>query len=364
MAIQSLYSKSRSMFEWAFHFPNENVLIWNEVFSETRGRLRTLQRHDHLWSVWPPFDFPDRLQFFCLGTRSCLASHLVCSNTFTLHFLNKNVPQSTQSSLKWNLLWNSWSSSDSSKTWLALNVFTLHFPIENILHSTQSSLKWSLLWNPWSSEYPIFSEMKFYPKYKSLYSKWRSMFECIHSSFPEWKRSPDYTIFSKMKSYLKWSLLWNLWSSSNASKVWSSLFELFKGVVGFELIFVFELFKSVVVSEPVILFELFKGVVGFELVFVFELFEGMLTFELFNRPSTSRIDLNFFRLRTLLRRGCLWTRFWLWTLRRRGHFWTRIRLQTLRRCGRDFPDWLEFFSSSNSGSAPSIKMGRGQNRKI
>ena len=54
----------------------------------------------------------------------------------------------------------------------------------------------------------------------------------------------------------------------------------------------------------VILFKLFKGVVAFELVF--ELLEGMVVaFELFDRPFTFRNDLNFFRLRTLRRRGRL-----------------------------------------------------------
>ena len=53
----------------------------------------------------------------------------------------------------------------------------------------------------------------------------------------------------------------------------------------------------------------------------------------------SRIDLIFFRLRTLRRYGCLWTRFQ--TLRRRGCLWT-IRPTF------DFPDRLEFYSSLNS----------------
>ena len=49
------------------------------------------------------------------------------------------------------------------------------------------------------------------------------MFEYIHSSFPERKRSPEHTIFSKIKSCLKWSLLWNSFSSSNSSKAWLAL---------------------------------------------------------------------------------------------------------------------------------------------
>ena len=43
--------------------------------------------------------------------------------------------------------------------------------------------------------------------------------------------------------------------------------------------------------------------------------------------------------------------FSLWTLQRRGRLWTRFWLQTLQRRGRDFPDRLEFFSSSNSSKA-------------
>ena len=111
---------------FTLHFPNEKILIWNEVFSETRGHLRTLQRHDRLWTVRPAFDFPDRPEFF--------------------------------------LSWNSWS-----------------------------------------------------------FSKSHNMFEYIHSLFREQKRSLEYAIFSEMKSYLKWSLLWNSLSSLNSSKALSSL---------------------------------------------------------------------------------------------------------------------------------------------
>ena len=70
-----------------------------------------------------------------------------CSPEYTIFSKMKSY-------LKWSLLWNSWSSSNSSKAWLALNTFTLylHFLIENILQSSQSSLKWSLLWNKVFSE--------------------------------------------------------------------------------------------------------------------------------------------------------------------------------------------------------------------
>ena len=46
------------------------------------------------------------------------------------------------------------------------------------------------------------------------------MFEYIHSSFPDGKRSSEYPIFSEMKSSLKLVVV----------------FELFEGVVGFEYI--------------------------------------------------------------------------------------------------------------------------------
>ena len=51
---------------------------------------------------------------------------------------------------------------------------------------------------------------------------------------------------------------------------------------------VFQLFKGVVIFELVFDFKLFEGLVVFELVFDFELFEGVVV--------TFGIDLNFFRL--------------------------------------------------------------------
>ena len=63
----------------------------------------------------------------------------------------------------------------------------------------------------------------------------------------------------------------NSFSSSNSSKVWSSLNSF---------------------STPNLCFELFEGVVAFELVF--ELFEGVvIVFELFDRLSTFRIGIFF-----------------------------------------------------------------------
>ena len=56
------------------------------------------------------------------------------------------------------------------------------------------------------------------------------------------------------------------------------VFELFKGVVVFELVILFELFEGVVIFE--LIFEPFKGMVGFELFFVFEHFKGVVIFEL------------------------------------------------------------------------------------
>ena len=70
--------------------------------------------------------------------------------------------------------------------------------------------------------------------------------------------------------------------------VFELVFELFKGMVGFELVFFFELFELLVIFEFVIFFELFKGVV---------------VFEPFGRPSTFRINLNFFVLELKLSCG-------------------------------------------------------------
>ena len=67
-----------------------------------------------------------------------------------------------------------------------------------------------------------------------------------------------------------------------------------------KLVFIFELFKGMVVFELVILFELLESVVIFELSILFELFESVVIFELFHRPSTFRIDLNFFVLELIV----------------------------------------------------------------
>ena len=118
--------QSQSSLKWWIHslfisqsktFSRVPNLLWNEVFSETRGGLELFVR--------PAFDFPDRLEFFCLGTGSRLASHLVCLNTFTLHFPNENVLRSTQSSLKWSLLWTEVFSEVKSSFRIDLNFFRL-----------------------------------------------------------------------------------------------------------------------------------------------------------------------------------------------------------------------------------------------
>ena len=71
--------------------------------------------------------------------------------------------------------------------------------------------------------------------------------------------------------------------------------------------------------ELVFKFELFEGMVVIELAFVFELFQGMVAFELFIRQSFDFPDgLDFFHLRTL---RTLWRRGRLWTVR-----WTDLRL--------------------------------------
>ena len=94
-----------------------------------------------------------------------------------------------KSSLKWSLIWNSWSALNSWKTWLALKKFTLHFPWE---------------WKR-SPEYSIFSEMKSSLKLVVFFELFEGEvgFECTHSSFPDPKRSPEYPIFSEMNSSLE-----------------------------------------------------------------------------------------------------------------------------------------------------------------
>ena len=78
----------------------------------------------------------------------------------------------------------------SSLKLVALNTFTLHFQIENILQSNQSSLKW------WIHSLFIFRSKTFY-RANLLWND-----EYIHSSFHDWKRSPE-PILSEMKSSLK-----------------------------------------------------------------------------------------------------------------------------------------------------------------
>ena len=101
---ENVLKSTQSSLKWTFtlHFPIKNVLqstqsslkwrlFWNEVFSETLGRLRTLGRRGRLWInhfpienvlqstqsslklvavfelfVRPAFDFPDQLEFFHL----------------------------------------------------------------------------------------------------------------------------------------------------------------------------------------------------------------------------------------------------------------------------------------------------------
>ena len=154
------------------------------------------------------------------------SSHIVCLNTFTLHFPNENVLQGTYSSsisvrrvpssqkkkknvalkgliatLTFRMTKRTQSSSismgrvPSSQKKVALKGFNatltfIHssFPNENVLQSTQSS-----------------SEMKSSLKLVVVFELFEGVvgFEYIHSSFPDRKRSPEYPIFSEMKSSLK-----------------------------------------------------------------------------------------------------------------------------------------------------------------
>ena len=104
-------------------------------------------------------------------------------------YIHSSFPERKCSYLKWSLLWNSWSYSNSSKAWLALNTFTLHLPNENVLQSSQSSLKLHLLWNE------VFSEMKPSLKLVVVFELFEGVvgFEYIHYSFPDRKRSTEYT---------------------------------------------------------------------------------------------------------------------------------------------------------------------------
>ena len=169
-------------------------LLWNEVFSETRGRLRTLGT---LWRRgW-------------LWIHSLFISW---SKTFS------RVP---------NLLWNEDFSEMKSSLKLVVGFELLEGVVgfENIHSSFPPRVKTfsrvpNLLWNPWSS----------------LTSGVVS-FEYIHSSFPDWKRSPVYPIFSEMKSSLKPVAVFQLlvrpaldfpdrlefFSSLNSSQAWSWL---------------------------------------------------------------------------------------------------------------------------------------------
>ena len=140
-------------------------------------------------------------------------------NTFTLHFPNVNVLQSTQSSLKWSLLWKEVFSETRGclrtlgmRGWLWIHSLF-------ISRSKTFSKVPNLLWNK------VVSEMKSSLKLCAVFELFEGVvgFEYIHSSFPERRRSTEYAIFSEMKSYLKWILLWNSWSSLNSLKAWSSL---------------------------------------------------------------------------------------------------------------------------------------------
>ena len=111
----------------------------------------------------------------------------------------------------------------------------------------------------------------------SLYS----MFEYIHSSFPDRKRSPEYPIFSEMKSSLKLMVV----------------FELFEGMVGFEYIHSsfpdrkrspeYPIFSEMESSlKLVVIFEPFDWPTTFR-IGIFLVFELVIFFELFDRPGSS-----------------------------------------------------------------------------
>ena len=258
-----IFSEMKTSLKWG--------LLWNEVFSETRGRLRTLWRRGWLWKhslispesenvlqstqsyrkwrlLWNEVFSETRGRLQTLGRRDWLWKYSLISPE------SKNVLQSTQSYLKWSLLWNSWSSLNSWKAWLALNTFTLHFPIENVLQSTQSYLKWSLLWNE------VFSETR--GRLRTLRGRgwvW------IHSLFISWmktfSRVPNLLwneVFSEVKSSLRINLnFFHLWTWTRPRPPWpqsqpqSLLWRCGSGLVpDLRRICVFELFLRLAFDFP------------------------------------------------------------------------------------------------------------------
>ena len=197
-------------------------------------------------------------------------------------------------------------------------------PEHPIFSEMKSSLKWSLLWNE------VFSEL-----FEGVVD-----FEYIHSSFPDWKRSPEYPIFSEMKSSLKevfsetrghlrtlrscgWLWIHSLFISR--SKTFSRVPNLLWN----------EVLSETCGGLPTLgrhgwlwIHSLFSP----ESKNVLQSTQSSLKWSLlwnswpslncsFDRPSTFQTDLNF------------------------------VHLWTFQRCGRDFPDRLEFFSSSNSSNS-------------
>ena len=117
------------------------------------------------------------------------STHIVCLNTFTLHFPNENIPQSTQSSSICMRRVPSSQKKVALKGLIAMLTF---------IHSSFPDRKRS-------PEYPIFSEMKSSLKLVIVFELFEGMigFEYIYFSFPDQKRSPGYPIFSDMKSSLQ-----------------------------------------------------------------------------------------------------------------------------------------------------------------
>ena len=242
-------------------FPDRKGSSEYPIFSEMKSSLKpVVGSSSNSWKAWSPL------------------------NAITLHFPIENFLQSTQSSLKWSLLWNPWSSSNSWKAWSPLKKFTLHFPVENVLQSTQTSLKWSLLWNllsssnSWKAWSPLKTFTLHLPNENILHSKQSSL---------------------KWSIPLKWSLLWNSWSSSNSLKAWLAL-----NTHCWEIVTVY--FWQLVLSEFPDLICLRPWTCSRWRSVPISWPDGL-------QPLTCSIWRSVERIS-----GPDRTRFWLWTLRRRG----------------------------------------------
>ena len=254
LKFKSLASQVVCLNTFTLHFPIENVLQSQSslkwwIHSLFISRSKTFSRANLLWNdEYIHSSFPDRKR-----SPEPIFSEMMNTFTLHFPIENVLQSQSSLKwwihslFISWskmfsraNLLWNDeyiYSSFPDRKRSPEpifsemMNTFTLHFPIENIFQSTQSSLKWILLWNSWLWIHSLFisrsktcwlwihslfiSRSKTFSRVPSL--PWNV--EYIHSSFPDRKHSPEYPTFRIDLNFFA-----------------------FKLIVVFELMAVFELF--------------------------------------------------------------------------------------------------------------------------